>query len=371
MYIHVELNSSTSTSDAEKIWTCIKDLLDVNSGKNQFSDFTSSALGPIDAAASYVVGTRPTAGIYSMSSYTTGSWAITKKHYDYANKPSGFGSNDMGVKMYLYWSSASGFYTQLNDIAGGNTMANASQATQAGASIEVGYSNFSNVISLDFCFTDVSFTMAGHGNPNNTVNQQPCFIQHYGDYPTISDYDYQALLDNYRYNAGCYFTCGSYGIQTNANVNGSYSLYRPQMRTQTGVFGNALQTDGGYHLGWASSSYSSNYPGYLYMEPNGRSPVWETATAAGNATMLHPLYISPGFHQWQTSQQSQHDTRYGQMMGLYRIADNIGTAHNGNRLQVGSQYYRILKGHPTAASTTSSGPRIACYAVPEHNITGP
>jgi hypothetical protein len=40
-------------------------------------------------------------------------------------------------------------------------------------------------------------------------------------------------------------------------------------------------------------------------------------------------------------------------------------------LQVGSDYYRIIKGGMSGSQPADHGYRVCCYAVPESNITGP
>jgi len=107
------------------------------------------------------------------------------------------------------------------------------------------------------------------------------------------------------------------------------------------------------------------------MTPMGRKSVRETPTNAGVASLLHPCYVTPTFQDWNYQSPQQNDTRYGQMLGIYRIADNMGTANQGNRLQVGSDYYRIIKGGMTGSQAGDQGYRVCCYAIPESNITGP
>lgn len=376
MYIHLEFKptGSTSTTDANQIfsavWNTIKDTPTITTIAQFGAAVNSGNL--IDTASSYIVGTKPTNGIYTAANnYTSGRYEFTKKHYDHASKTS---TNTQEMKITVGWSSTTGFSMGVNDKYRQNPSSESdSYLTTLSSSIEVGDGNMYNARSIDLCITDCSFTFAAHGDPNNQQFQQPACFKHWGDYPTVSDYDDYHVDVNDRYYAGCMLSAGSYGIVSNGNsaITSAYSLYRFQMFDETQQYRNTVQTNGGYHVGWSSSNYTSQYQNYLFMTPMGRKAVRETPTNAGFASLLHPCYVTPTFQDWNYQTPQQNDTRYGQMLGIYRIADNMGTANQGNRLQVGSDYYRIIKGGMSGQQGADSGYRVCCYAVPESNITGP
>lgn len=369
MYIKYVTQSISST-----VWTDILlDLKGIFEGTITSPNQLNSTY--CDTVNSEIVGTLPTNGVYTITSTNTTQLNGTKKYY--ANN----GTFQPEINFTIQ-SITNGPYLKVSDANGSNSVSASYAVNQSQIATS---NNFSQLFQFDLWIGDTGIMFAAQGGSNRestTLLQMKNIVNVYCDFPYIPSYDDQCFSDNNGYYPGAYFAAGGWGVaamgSNNTNTN-YHNLFfrRNNFRKPDGSFTNVGTL--------TNSSPSSNYygyinaasyaPGYPLLFPPSQAAYYPVPTATGTGTILHPCMYAPSWtgHQSSSIGTNPDDTRSGQMLNMFRIADNFGTYRNGDRLQVGSDYYRVIKAHKTGGRIMSNSDSVntACYAFPENSIAGP
>ena len=315
-----------------------------------------------DTADSVISGTLPTAGIYNVSVNSTGI-SFNKKHYAYSATMAPAAAQIALVTL------GQGISMSVKNKAGGNQLnINNQLVTTGGSAIGIGNS-WGVWQEFHLSVTDTCIMFAGMGSRGVTLDNTFTYMQVWSDMSYIADYDDSAWAANNNYMPSVYFACGgrtatfgsAYGGSTNQdlmvrrfdplNTNGLFSASTPLSSVGT------LSTHYGYNS--AVGSYDTT----PVLHPLPRKMQSAVPTVNGQGSLLTPVHYSSNL--WGSANAYGGDTREGQMLGIYRVADNFGTPAHGDRIQVGSDYYRVMLGHKTGTADMGASVNTACYAFPE------
>ena len=331
---------------------------------------------------SEISGTLPTAGIYSVYNPGTTALSFQKKHYDYQN--AGFTSNVPATNFTLNVNTGSqgGLSLIAKDKSNANQIngSNTTGGTSTGSFNSIG-SGWTAWTEIHFYFGDTAVMVAGLGPTASTIPNKVSYMNIFCDFPLIPDYDVACIntVNNYYPGAGFWsagwspFNFGTASSQSSINYF-DMLVGRHNYRKGDGTFGTTTIASGGgnsYHYGYLLNA-TTFWDGVPTLHPSPRRSIPFTQTSTGQATMLIPVMYGPSLTGSNASAAGNlDDTREGQMLGLYRVADNFGTQGIGDRIQIGSDFYRVFKPHRTGYSNMAAAYNTACYAIPENSITGP
>lgn len=372
MYIKYVSNGAASTSFAD----FLNDIAGILNGTiTTPSQLNSSTCNIGD---SEIEGSLPTAGLYTVGTVTTGATdflPITKKHYA-AN-----GSFEPTVQLNIRVTSTGGPSLHHTDANGANSLSGLSYPTRGGSNqITVG-KNWGTCYQIDLWIGDTGIMMAAQGSNLGFGASAGSWTSHMAmwcDFSYVAGYDDSAFAANSGYYPGAIVTTGGVGLTAfgaATNTNGAVhtvDIARANYRKPGGLFVTTTASGGGttqHHYG--NITNTEYLPTDPLLLPPAQKRVYEILTAAGTGTILYPCQYLSSFTGTTPNTGSSEDTRDGQMLNLYRVADNFGSPKNGDRLQVGADYYRVIKAHKTGNRTQNLSTECACYAVPENSIPGP
>jgi hypothetical protein len=321
-----------------------------------------------DAADSVISGTLPTAGIYTVSvNVTQGTgMSFNKKHHAYSATMAPLGAT-VGLG-----TAANGISMGIANKAGANQLNIPGQhVTTGGSAISIGSggSAWSTWQEFHLSITDTCIMFAGMGSRGATLQNTITYMQVWSDMPYIADYDDSAWAANNNYMPSVYFACGgrtaTFGTAYGGSTQQDLMVRRFDPRNTNGLFSAStpLSSVGtlSTHYGYNTAVGSYDTTPVLYPLP--RKIQSSVPTVNGQGSLLTPVHYSSTL--WGIANAYGGDTREGQMLGIYRVADNFGTPAHGDRIQVGSDYYRVMLGHKTGVADMGLSVNTACYAFPE------
>jgi hypothetical protein len=321
-----------------------------------------------DTTDSVISGTLPTAGIYTVSVLSPTGTGISfyKKHYAYSATMA-----PAAAKIALTTLAAAGISMSVKNKASGNQLNTANQLVTAGGSgINIG-NTWTLWQEFHLSITDTCIMFAGMGSRGATLQNTITYMQVWSDMPYIADYDDSAWAVNNNYMPSVYFACGgrtaTFGTSIGGSTNHDLVVRRFDYRTHTGAFGTTTDQSSvgelSTHYGYISAITSYNTTPVLQPTPRKIQSV--VSTVNGQGSLLTPVHYSSSLWGSSNTAGATLDTREGQMLGIYRVADNFGTPAHGDRIQVGSDYYRVMLGHKTGSAAMAGSVNTACYAFPE------
>ncbi len=328
-----------------------------------------------DTINSEIVGTLPTNGVYTITSTSLTQLSGTKKHH--ANN----GTFQPEIKFNIYVNGAGPYLTVL-DANGANAVSASSAVNQSNISIT---NNFNQLFQFDLWIGDTGIMFAANAG---AVRETTPYIEMrntmnvYCDFPYIPSYDDKCFSDNSGYYPGAYFAAGGKGLAAvgaarTGTTDHNLFIRRNNFRRPDGFFVGigSIQAATTLPYNYGNVPTAGHFTGYPLFFPPPQAAYYPVPTSTGTGTILHPCMYAPSFTGFpgNSIQTNSDDTRTGQMLNMFRIADNFGSHRNGNRLQVGTDYYRVIKGHKTGDRSMSAAAavRTACYAFPENSIAGP
>ena len=317
-----------------------------------------------DTADSVISGTLPTAGIYTVSvnvSSGTGM-SFNKKHHAYSATMAPLGAT-------VNLGTANGISMAIKNKAGANQLNISNQhVTTGGSAISIG-NTWTLWQEFHLSITDTCIMFAGMGSRGATLQNIITYMQVWSDMPYIADYDDSAWAANNNYMPSVYFACGgrtaTFGTAYGGSTQQDLMVRRFDPRNTNGLFSAStpLSSVGtlSTHYGYNTAVGSYDTTPVLYPLP--RKIQSSVPTVNGQGSLLTPVHYSSTL--WGYANAYGGDTREGQMLGIYRVADNFGTPAHGDRIQVGSDYYRVMLGHKTGVADMGASVNTACYAFPE------
>ena len=317
-----------------------------------------------DTADSVISGTLPTAGIYTVSvnvSSGTGM-SFNKKHHAYSATMAPLGAT-------VNLGTANGISMAIKNKAGANQLNISNQhVTTGGSAISIG-NTWTLWQEFHLSITDTCIMFAGMGSRGATLQNIITYMQVWSDMPYIADYDDSAWAANNNYMPSVYFACGgrtaTFGTAYGGSTQQDLMVRRFDPRNTNGLFSAStpLSSVGtlSTHYGYNTAVGSYDTTPVLYPLP--RKIQSSVPTVNGQGSLLTPVHYSSTL--WGIANAFGGDTREGQMLGIYRVADNFGTPAHGDRIQVGSDYYRVMLGHKTGVADMGASVNTACYAFPE------
>jgi hypothetical protein len=327
---------------------------------------------------SEIEGSLPTAGLYTVGTVSTGAidfLPITKKHYA-AN-----GSFEPIVNLNIRATTTGGPSLHHTDANGANTLNGLTYPTRGASSPIKITKNWSQCYQIDLWIGDTGIMMAAQGSTlgfGASAGSWTSWMAMWCDFSYVAGYDDSAFAANSGYYPGAIVTTGgiglsSFGAATDTNSSAhTVDIARANYRRPGGLFVNSTASSGGSTQHHYGNIIATEYlPLDPLLLPPAQKRVYEIQTAAGTGTILYPCQYLSSFTGTTPNTATGEDTRDGQMLNLYRVADNFGSPKNGDRLQVGADYYRVIKAHKTGNRSQHTSTECACYAVPENSIPGP
>lgn len=326
-----------------------------------------------NTADSEVIGTLPSNGIYTVDTVSTTQVDLTKKHY------ASNGAFQPTVKFSIRHANG-GPMLYTTDANNANALITTYPLT-SGSAVTTG-NRWDDIIQVDIWIGDTGIMVAAQGGLlgfNEPVGSLKTISNIWCDFPLIEEYDSLCFSEQSAYYPGAFVAMGGIGVTSfgaspnNGSSNHDFVIGRFAYKIPNNSYLNKTTVQGSsnmHHYGnITQTEYVSGQPA---MFPPPQSSVFSVPTTNGTGTILHPcVYISSWTGQ-ATNTNSLDDTRVsGQLLNFYRIADNFGTYKHGDRIQVGSDYYRVIKGHKTGIRLQHNATECACYAVPENSIPGP
>ena len=320
-----------------------------------------------DAADSVISGTLPTAGIYDVSVLAPTGTGISfnKKHHAYS------ATMAPAAAMIALVTQANGISMSVANKAGSNQLSFTNyHVTNGGSAITIG-TTWSSWQEFHLSITDTCIMFAGMGQRASDLNNKYTYMQVWSDMPYIADYDDAAWAVNNNYMPSVYFASGGRTTTFGSALPGASShdlvVRRFDYRTHTGDFrgqtDQSLVGELSQHYGYNSAVTSYDTTPVLHPLPRKIHNV--VTTVNGQGSLLTPVHYSSSLWGSANTAGTTLDTREAQMLGIYRVADNFGTPAHGDRIQVGSDYYRVMLGHKTGTADMGASVNTACYAFPE------
>lgn len=332
---------------------------------------------------SFITGSMPTTGIYSISGTTgtttsyngSGNFTITKHHYAKgqsvgytpSRKIKLLADRDYGWRFTVYDSSSGNGHPHSNDNHFWTDETNASYRR----SIIPPYNSQmpNNWDEMHIIMNDTTFAFQLITNGTDTQKDYATFVECDLEYmPSIDNHAYSG---NSRYCPSIQFYTIVYDRMHNADgvaaQTGTYGFYygihNAQYLSMDGQYRNTeFSTNSNYHYGDQDTQYT-NYP---TMWPLGRSRMYKHPIDAGQfGYPLVPMQYKGHFD----DEDDNGDPRYGRLMNWYRTTDDAG--FSGDLLTENSTNYRIFRTHKCGkANRLDAGNDYnACYAFPEDNVS--
>ena len=321
-----------------------------------------------DTTDSVISGTLPTAGIYTVTANVSGlsNLSFNKKHHAYSATMAPVGATVSLQTLGLGISMA------IANKSGANPLNTASQhVTSGGSAISIGSGGnaWSTWQEFHLSITDTCIMFAGMGSRGATLVNTITYMQVWSDMPYIADYDDAAWAVNNNYMPSVYFACGgrtaTFGTAYGGATQQDLMVRRFDPRNTNGLFSTTtdLSSVGTLSTHYGYNSTVGSYDTTPVLHPLPRKIQSAVSTVNGQGSLLTPVHYSSNL--WGYANTYGGDTREGQMLGIYRVADNFGTPAHGDRIQVGSDYYRVMLGHKTGVADMGAAVNTACYAFPE------
>ena len=343
---------------------------------------------------------------YSYSSTQYAYFDFYKRHYmsNLINGASTTTSFNPYVHFRINWRSGYGWSIGCADKNGANprpvntniTSQNR-YPTEAGSSFQVMTSAWNQLDEMHIWQSETFFAMAVYNNAGtvsyNNRNSGRNWFFYWGDFPYIDSIDGYHYGRNSIYYPGCWMQTGmgshdvriknlspdtsdyqTFGIGRYGGVTGLNEYFNHPVSSATNYLNTAVVGTG--------------YAKYAHMWPHPLTPRTPIPTANGTGPFLIPCQynggpmlgrdentgVPSGAGTQGASAQNFGDSRAGQMLGLYQVPDEFGTAP-GDRFKVGDEFYRTVwthkkgGGYNTFLDADNADTNV--YALPEKSQIGP
>lgn len=308
------------------------------------------------------------------------------------------------VHFRILWASGRGWSIACADKNGANPRpintgitSTSRYMTENTSNYEIGDGGWGELDEILIWQSETFFAIAFYENVGgvpsyNTRNSGKNYFFYWGDFPYIDSVDGYHYGRNSIYYPGCWFNIGMSG----------HDVRLPNLSPDTGDF----QTIGhGRYGGVTGLNEYFNHPTstganlYLYQVgasyaqfsniwPHPLSPRTQIPTANGTGPLMIPMQYNghwilgrdesssatSGAGTQAASAQNFGDARAGQMLGLYQVPDEFGTAP-GDRFKVGNEFYRTVWTHKKGGSYSTmldaDNSETNVYALPEKSQIGP
>ena len=326
-----------------------------------------------DTADSVISGTLPTAGIYTVSvpEVYGAVMSFNKKHHAYSATMAPDGATVNLV------TATNGISMDVKNKSEANQLSSATQHVSGGGiGITIG-STWTNWQEFHLCISDTCIMFAAQAGRSTSVDlaTKCTYMQVWSDMPYIADYDDAAWAVNNNYMPSVFFACGGRTAAFGSAYSGPNSpatyhdlvVRRFDYRVPNGDFraSTDVSASAGISPHYGYNAAVGSYDTTPVLHPLPRKIHNAASTVNGQGSLLTPVHYSSSLWGSANTAGATLDTREGQMLGIYRVADNFGTPSHGDRIQVGSDYYRVMLGHKTGAADMSASVNTACYAFPE------
>lgn len=335
----------------------------------------------INAPASTITGTGPTAGVYRTESLlnNTTSATLTLEKFHYAK---GQNSNAFQAKSRIIfaWDQSHGFRIRYADNTSANMYPRPDPAYYMTSSTDTTVGswrfvdaaglndlvNASGIFSMHMIITDHVMVFQVQTTGTDTVKDYYTFV--------LPDLEYAPTLDNYAYASNSRYSPQVFAYWLNLNLLErpnttqstsavAHGVYRQNYMDQYGTFrstplGQDITTTG--TTSWFTSS-AINVP--IIDGARVYNRVYQIPVSTGDFT--HQL-IPIGYTGHQDGTDNLGDPRRGKLMSCYRTTDDIG--FTGDIITNGQQNFRVFRIHKTGSTGITSAAQNACYAFPENNI---
>ena len=396
-----------SSEGNENEWFNAGDSIVVNDSAHRQTKHTGTLF---DSSTS----TTSATGVYHVASapYGTSSYAyfdFYKRHYmNYriSGTPSTYGNFESYVKFRIGWSSSTGWWIGMQDRNAGNTVPTTSNMGTGGyigqptSSLEVGDGNWSQTDTLDLWLGETHFGWATHhytgGEPSSSnINAGSNHFMCWSDFPYIDSIDgyhqdqYSIYYPGVMLNVGM----GGHDVRVRDNAPGTSDYAEFQLLRYgkvNGIGGYWSSPPSQSHNNYVNHSYGgTSYAHFSRVWPSPLSNITGSPTVDGSGPIMVPVQYqgtpSYGYGTSNTttltsagnglaSAQNFGDTRWGPMLGLYQMPDEFGSGP-GDRVKVGSDYYRTAwthkKGGSNASFAQTANRTTNVYGMPEKSIVGP
>jgi hypothetical protein len=358
--------------------------------------------------------TTTATGVYHPVGTPTGSSSYAyfdfyKRHYmNYriTGTPSTYDNFESYVKFRIGWNSGAGWWIGMQDRNGSNTLPNASNFSttgwvgQPGSSLEVGDGTWADTDTLDLWMGETHFAWATHhfiaGGPSaSNISSGSNHFMCWSDFPYIDSIDGYHQSQSSNYYPGVMLNVGMslHDVRVRDEAPGTsdqaeFQLLRYGKVNGIGGYWNSPASVTHDQYVSASIGGTNTYAAYGRVWPNPLSNITGTPTVDGNGPILVPVQYqgTPAYGHagttttltnaggGTTSAQNFGDTRWGPMLNLYQLPDEFGNGP-GDRLKVGSNYYRTAWTHKKGGSNSTfkftTNRTTNVYGVPEKSVPGP
>lgn len=378
MYVKLMGNGATNTSGS--VWgNLFSDIAGLCTGSITSTSQLTNTI--VNAPASTITGTGPTADMYRVESLlsSSGSATLTLEKFHYAK---GQNSNAFQAKsrIIFYFDATYGFRIRYADNTSANMYPRAdsnyymtsSTDTTVGswrfidANSANDLSNANGILSMHMIITDHVLVFQVQTTGTDTVKDYYTFV--------LPDLEYSPTIDNYAYASNTRYTpqVFTYWLALNGlerpnvalgSASVAHGVYRQNYMDQYGTFRSAPlgQDQAGLATGNWWTSGSVNAPTIDGARVFNR--VYQIPVSTGEFT--HQL-VPIGYTGHQDGTDNLGDPRRGKLMSCYRTTDDIG--FTGDIVTNGQQNFRVFRIHKTGSTTMGSAAQNACYAFPENNI---
>lgn len=348
--------------------------------------------------------------VYHLASTASGSssncnFSFYKRHYmsnliDGASTTTTFNPY---VKMRMNYNTSTGFCMSVMDKNGSNAMPNSggdganAYPTYNTSNHEIGDTQWGNIDTIDVWMGETFFVVSMW----HYFGQTPAYTHRnlarnawfgWFDFPYIDAVDGYGFGQYATYYPGVMVTGGMAnhdvrlkGQPPDTSDKAEWQIRRYGSVTGLGTYYNTPTYAHNYFAANSLAGYS--YAQYPSMWPSPLTPVTPLPSAGGLGPLLIPCQYQGstmngrgsstsniGTTGGSASAKNYGDSRWGQMLGLYRLNDEFGN-NPGDRLKSGSDYYRSIWSHKFGGSAEQflhgSSMETAVYAVPEKSVVGP
>ena len=371
------------------------------------------------AGALWGNGTNPTASTvnqvyhlkagaygYSYSSTQYAYFDFYKRHYmsNLINGASTTTSFSPYVHFRLSWRSGYGWSIRSADRNGANSRPRSENITSVSNYPTENTSNFQIMTSawnqldeIHIWLSETFFAIAIYQNAGvvsyNNRNSGKNLFYYWGDFPYIDSIDGYHYGRNTIYYPGCWLQSGMSAhdvrlknLSPDTSDYQSFGVGRYGGVTGLNEYFNHPTVNASGYLNMVNAH--PNYAQYASMWPHPLSPRTPIPTANGTGPFLIPcqyngnpmlgrderVNVPTNAGTQAASAQNLGDSRAGQMLGLYQVPDEFGTAP-GDRFKVGDEFYRTVWTHKKGGSYGSfldgDNSETNVYALPEKSQIGP
>jgi len=308
------------------------------------------------------------------------------------------------VHFRLLWKSSRGWSIACADRNGANPRpvstgitSNDRYMTEATSSFEIMSTAWNQLDEILIWQSETFFAIAFYQNVGgapsyNTRNNGKNYFFYWGDFPYIDSVDGYHYGRNSTYYPGCWYGVGvaahDVRLKNQAPGTGDYqSIGHGRYGGVTGLneyFNHPVSSAAQLYMHTVGTGYAQ----YSNIWPHPLSPRTPIPTANGTGPLMIPMQYNghwilgrnastaaPSNAGTQAgSAQNFGDARAGQMLGLYQVPDEFGTAP-GDRFKVGDEFYRTVWTHKKGGSYSTfldtDNSETNVYALPEKSQIGP